>query len=95
MAIVMRLLVALVSAASGILTGVLFVRFVVLGDRPRMGFEGVAETVFGIVIGALLFGIAGFVLAGRVDPGRRWIALLVIIALVVGEWLLVRLLLGR
>lgn len=76
-----RFVFVLLAGAAGFAPGGLIVR-VLLGNRPRTGFDGVGETVWGVVGGILLGLILGFVISGRLErAGRLWgiVALVVLI----------------
>lgn len=86
-----RILFMLLAGSAGLLPGGLLAR-ALLGDRPRMGFEGVAEVFFGLIGGALVGLVLGFVISGRLErTGRLW-GIVILLVLVLVEVAAVRML---
>ncbi|MBX3052078.1 MAG: hypothetical protein KF753_11420 [Caldilineaceae bacterium] len=74
----LRFVFVLLAAAAGFLPGGLLVR-ALLGDRPRTGFDGVAEVFFGSMGGIVLGLILGYIISGRLErSGRLWGIVLVV-----------------
>ena len=79
-----RIVFVLMAAAAGFVPGGLLV-ILLIEDRPRTGFEGVAETVLGALGGVVLGLIASLLLVGRIDRTRRMWSILMLLALLVVE----------
>jgi len=82
MEVLTRIVFVFLAGAAGFLPGGQIVR-TLLGDRPRTGFDGVAEVFFGVAGGVLLGLIFGVFISARLGhSGRLWgiLALLVVIA---------------
>ncbi|MBI1293959.1 hypothetical protein GC175_03235 [bacterium] len=76
-----RILFVLLAAAAGFIPGGTVV-MLFLRNRPRTGFDGVAETVFGAVGGVIVGLLIGIVLSGRLSRAQRWWGLLVLLVLI-------------
>lgn len=79
-----RILFVLLTGAAGFIPGGTIV-MLFLRNRPRTGFEGVAETVLGAAAGVIVGLIVGFVLSGRLDRAQRLWGLLVLGVLIAVE----------
>ncbi|HRJ45659.1 MAG TPA: hypothetical protein PL105_27400 [Caldilineaceae bacterium] len=67
-----RFVFALLAGVVGFVPGGMVAR-ALLGDRPRTGFDGVAEVVWGVIGGVLLGLILGILISGRLErSGRLW-----------------------
>lgn len=67
-----RFIFVLLAGVAGFVPGGLIVRGL-LGDRPRTGFDGVGEAVWGIAGGILVGLILGVLISGRLErAGRLW-----------------------
>lgn len=91
MDLLIRIVFVVMAGGAGFLPGGLLVR-ALLGDRPRTGFDGVAEVFLGSLAGVLLFLLVGFVVSGRLErSGRLW-GILVLVVVVLLEVAAVRML---
>lgn len=79
-----RILFVLMAAAAGFIPGGMIVAQL-LRDRPRTGFEGVAETFFGALGGVLIGLLIGLVLSGRLGQTQRLWGILILLILIAGE----------
>jgi len=89
-----RFVFVLLAGAAGFAPGGLVVR-ALLGDRPRTGFDGVAETVFGVAGGILLGLILGFVISGRLERASRLWGIVALVVLIGVEVVVLSALPGR
>lgn len=72
MDVLTRFVFVLLAAVAGFIPGGLIVR-ALLGDRPRTGFDGVGEVVWGAAGGILIGLILGILISGRLArAGRVW-----------------------
>lgn len=76
-----RILFTLLAGATGFISGGMVV-MLVLRNRPRTGFEGVAEAVLGAGGGIIVGLVIGIVLSGRLDHTQRLWGLLVLAILI-------------
>jgi len=83
-----RFIFVLLAAAAGFAPGGLIVR-ALLGDRPRTGFDGVGEAVWGVAGGILLGLILGILISGRLErAGRLWGIGVLVVLIGIEVWVL-------
>jgi hypothetical protein len=85
--IVSRIIFVLMAAIAGFAPGGLLVAFL-LGDQPRTGFDGVAETALGALGGVVLGLCVALFLANRLNGTQRMWAILALLALIAIEVML-------